>query len=148
MDARLIFGNALSIDLALSSGDLLTSKDLESAVILSLFTDRLASADEVEGAQDRRGWWGDDFGDVPEDSTGSKLWLLDREKQTQQTLNRAVSYANEALAWLVEDGIALNVTVTGEWVRMGVLGLGIEIVRPSGVENYRYDYLWEDLKNG
>lgn len=110
-------------------GDIKTDDGLKAAVIYSLFTDRQASDDDVipDGSDNKRGHWGDSYLDDIDDSEGSKIWLLAREKQTQETLNRAVDYANESLQWLIEDQIASNVTVIGEWLRMGVLALQITI---------------------
>lgn len=120
---------AIGTDFALSltGPDLAADEGLRTAVLVSLFTDRRAEADDElpDGSTDRRGSWDD-----PE--RGSRLWLLGREKQTQRTLERAREYAEEALAWLVEDGIARAVTVSAEWVRTGVLGLRVVIERAAG----------------
>jgi len=116
-------------DLALSSGDLATEDGLRTAVAISLFTDRRAGADELpEGESDSRGWWGDGLAGEGEGLTGSKLWLIAREKQTEAVRQRAEEYAREALAWLVEDGHAEAVSVSASWQDRGVLGLAIAIV--------------------
>lgn len=69
-------------------------------IIVSLFTDRRAlESDELPaGNADRRGWWGDSFSDRP---VGSRLWLLSREKQQPDVLNRCKTYVDESLQWLV-----------------------------------------------
>ncbi len=121
---------------------------LQTAVIMSLFTDRWAEPGDLipDGSGDRRGFWGDAIADVEGDQIGSRLWLLDREKQTPQTLNRAREYAEEALQWMIEDGVAESVNVAAEWVRTGMLSLSIEIVRPdSNSESYRFDNIWEAI---
>lgn len=124
----------------------LTEDDgLETAVILSLFTDRRAQDDDAlpDSSDDRRGWWADAFSDVPADRIGSRLWLLYREKQTLAVVHRARDYAQEALAWLVQDGVAQSVDVRAEIVRRGVLGLYIEIARPDKtVAKYRFEDFW------
>ncbi len=120
---------------------------LETAVIMSLFTDRRAADDDALPFidADRRGWWGDSYPDVPNDRIGSRLWLLARSKQTQAVLNRAREYAQEALAWLVDDGVASSVTVDAEIVRTGVLGLSIAIQRPrAAVARYRFEKFWTE----
>lgn len=110
-----------SIDLVLSGYDLAKDDGLRTAVIISLFTDRRAEADDEipDGSDDRRGWWAG--------SSGSRLWLLARAKEMPDTLARARTYAIEALQWLVDDGVATAVEVTAEWVRRGVLGLRVSI---------------------
>lgn len=126
---------------------LLTSDDgLDTAVILSLFTDRRAEADDTVPGTDRRGWWADMFADGEGDKIGSRLWLLVREKLTNDTVNRVRAYCEEALAWLVRDGVAKEVTVTAEIIRhhpLGVVGAYIDITKPDGqITRYKFDKFW------
>jgi len=135
-------------DLSLSGADLATDEGLQTAVIVSLFTDRRASADDdiPDDASDRRGWWADKWPGEPGDQIGSRLWLLGREKQLTAVLKRAREYAEEALQWLIDDGIASRVEITAYDVRRGVLGMNIRIDRPTkGVAIYNFSYLWESL---
>lgn len=119
---------------------------LNTAVILSLFTDRRAGRDDALPlrATDRRGWVGDELaGALGDDPWGSGLWLCATGKATADTLERARFAAQEALAWLVRDGIASHVTVTAEWVgeRADRLALRPRIYQP-GQEQPVYDVLW------
>ncbi|KAB7624314.1 phage GP46 family protein [Alkalilimnicola sp. S0819] len=135
-------------DLALEGGSLETDAGLQTAVILSLFTDRRAEPDdELPGDQaDRRGWWADAYAQAAGDRIGSRLWLLAREKQLQSVVNRAREYAEEALQWLLEDSVATRVEVEAEVVRRGVLGLQVRIYRPRGTDfTGRYSYAWENI---
>jgi phage gp46-like protein len=138
-------------DLVLSGPSLDEDDGLETAVVISLFTDRRAQpgdplpiSAQLAGSPDRRGWWGDTFPDMPGDRIGSRLWLLNREKQLTSVVERAREYALEALQWLVEDGVARTVNVTAEIVRQGVLGLSVEIVRSDkAVAQYRFKSFWK-----
>jgi phage gp46-like protein len=116
---------AAGADIALTPAGAIAGDDgLTSCVILSLFLDARARPDDElpdSAGGDRRGWLGDAF--AATDRIGSRLWLLTRAKQTEETRRRAEDYAAEALAWLVEDGLATSVSVTAEWVAMGLLGL-------------------------
>lgn len=135
-------------DFALEQFGLAADDGLETAVILSLFTDARALDDDPlpAGATDRRGWWGDAYPPTGGDRIGSRLWLLAREKQTRETLNRAREYAEEALAWLVADGVARGVEVEAFIARTGVLGLSIVIQRPdAGSARFRYEFLWNRI---
>ena len=137
-----------SADLALLGPTLAEDKGLRTAVILSLFLDRRAAVDDVlpDGSGDVRGWWADAWPEVIGDHIGSRLWLLSREKQLQSVVLRAKEYAEEALEWLVTDGVARTVTVTAEIVGPGTLGLGIEIERPTGEAiKYSFNALWEAI---
>lgn len=128
-------GATLSADLVLSGDGLVQEDGLAAVVITSLFTDRRARPDDplpAGAGTDRRGWWGDCLATVDGDRFGSRLWLLSREKQTEETRRRAVDYAEEALAWLVEDRLATAVAVTADWLRNGVLALAVTIALPQG----------------
>ena len=90
-------------------GDLyqIPEDELESAVIMSLFTDARATEEEYEEIKDwefsRRGYWAEQLDGV---KLGSKLWLLNRAPRNEDTLERAATYTKEALNWLIQDGIA------------------------------------------
>ena len=113
---------------------------LKSAVWMSLGTDRRAENDDVlpGGDGDKRGWWGDSFRSR---RIGSRLWLLERQKITADTLLRAEEYAAEALAWLTERKIAATVRVRAERHTLTCAMLYIEIEKDGG-EIRRFDYLW------
>jgi phage gp46-like protein len=144
MDLAILYdGTAFIFDLAVKNGDLATDRGLLPAVLVSLFTDRRANGDDVlpgdvqgrtgiAGTGDRRGSWQDQFQAVAGDLPGSRLWLLSREKQLPDVLQRAQTYAEESLAWLIEDGIAKSVAAPAEWVAPGVLGLRIVILLVDG----------------
>ncbi|MCW5760104.1 MAG: phage GP46 family protein [Phenylobacterium sp.] len=130
-------------DWAVAGFDLASGTDLETAVLISLFTDRRADPDDVipDGSGDPRGWWGDALGARP---LGSKLWLLERAKQTEDTRQRAQGYAEDALAWLVEDGVAAEVVVAASWQGPGFLGLQVTISEPDGRQTaFNYQWAWK-----
>ncbi|MDH4319866.1 MAG: phage GP46 family protein [Desulfobulbaceae bacterium] len=145
-------GNNLQmIDIGLAGYDLTTDETLQTAVILSLFTDRRADPDDElpDGTADRRGWWAEALDGIEDDRIGSRLWLLAREKQTAEVANRAREYAEEALQWLVDDGVAAKVIVTTEWIAMGALGMLVEINKPDATKlTYKFDNIWEAITNG
>lgn len=116
---------------------------LDTGIIISLFTDRRAEDGDLPAGENRRGWWGDTYAEIEGDRIGSRLWLLSREKQLPRVLAKAEEYANEALAWLIEDGIANRVNVTAAIIAQGVLGLEIQIYRRDALPaRYRFDYFW------
>ncbi|WP_408596563.1 phage GP46 family protein [Pseudomonas sp. PLMAX] len=133
-------------ELLLSGFDLARDDGLQTAVIISLFTDRRASPEQIPvelPQDDLRGYWGDVANDTPSDQTGSLLWLLAREKQLPQILGRAQQYCREALAWMVEDLVATRVEVTAEFVAQGWMLILVDIFRPTGSPvRYRFNYEW------
>ncbi|SNS05458.1 Mu-like prophage protein gp46 [Humidesulfovibrio mexicanus] len=148
MDIAVAF-KTFSGDLSIQGGDLAKEDGLVTAVTLSLFLDaRARDDDEIpDGTSDRRGWWADAYSGLAGDSTGSRLWLLSREKQLSEVLERAREYAAEALDWMVKDAVAKTVQVEASAPGNGVLALDIRIERPNGdVVNTRYTLLWEAMK--
>jgi phage gp46-like protein len=133
------------IDYALDQLGLAEDDGLDTAVVLSLFTDRRAEPDDVipDGTDDRRGFWGDSFPIVEGDLEGSRLWLLNREKQLPEVMIDAKSYCEEALAWMVEDKVARSVTVTVTNPKEGILYASIEIAKPNGTSTiYKFENFW------
>ena len=133
-------------DFGLFDGQLTTDDGLDTAILISLFTDARARADDaIPDGDDPRGWWGDAF-TAAGDETGSRLWLLSREKQTASVLERARSFAREALSWLIEDGVARTVDVTVEAQPNDRLAIGVEITRPTGPARLRFVYIWNRME--
>ena len=83
---------------------------------------------------------------MPGDQFGSRLWLLSREKVVPETVARAKEYAEEALAWLIEDGVASRVVVTAEATDAGLVVMEVVIVRPGERDlTARFFDLWSAL---
>jgi phage gp46-like protein len=135
-------------DYAIESMLLQQDDGLDTAVILSLFTDRRADDDDSipGGSDDKRGAWVDSFSDVENDKFGSRLWLLESAKLLPETVNRVREYCAEALNWMVQDGVAKAVNVTAQIIRnypLGIIAAEIDIVKPDGTTTrYKFDKLW------
>lgn len=140
-DIALVWDNdAGTADVTVVANDLRRDDGLETALYLSLFTDRRAEDGEET---DRRGWWGDGVPVVPDDRWGSRLWQLARAKSEPATARRAEEYVREALTWLTEDRVTDRVEVTAELAAPGALVLSVTVYRPNqDVTRYRYDYVW------
>ncbi|MFT4191680.1 MAG: phage GP46 family protein [Comamonas sp.] len=134
---------------ALATYALALEDTLQTAIILSLFSDRRAGRDDALplGQTDRRGWVGDEYmGDDFQgrtDAWGSGLWLCYVSKATAGVLERARFEAQEALAWLVRDEIASRVAVTAAWAgeRQDRLAVRPQVYKPGQVQPV-YDVLW------
>ena len=158
-----------AFDLALEGDpdrDLRGDDGLLTAVIISLFTDARANADDplpderIGLLSDPRGWWGDYI--LEEDSRdpirnggplhnggpmGSRLWLLSREKDMDVVVARAQQYADEAVAWLLRDKHVDRVSTVASRVSRGYLGIAVAALEPTGGMdaktrewNFLYDY--------
>ncbi|MES2685735.1 MAG: phage GP46 family protein [Pseudomonadota bacterium] len=149
MDAQLFFscGPDVCADVGVLCGDLATGNELSTAVMLSLFTDRRANDDDtLPDGTDPRGWWADA---MDGQRIGSRLWLLESARSLPETFRLAGEYAEEALQWLVDDGIAKSVQATA--VAVGgcdkVMWLTVLVCKPDGKTlRWKYRYAWDMRK--
>lgn len=132
----------LAADWREGRGDLVSGNDLQTAIIISLFTDRVARDDDDIDGDDRRGWWGDAD---EENYIGSRLWLLRRQKLTQAVAQKAEDYSREALQWLVTDGVVSSFSVATQIVYPRRLNMVIRYQRPGNGNDtdMRFFWVWE-----
>ena len=143
-------------DLNVLKGDIKNDNGLETAVLISLFTDQRANNDDELpdlNSDDRRGWWGDLISpDVEDDKIGSRLWLhIERAKTTENLLPTIKQDINDALQWMIDDKIAQKINVNLE--RQGIpgndrLAFVVEILKRDGnKEVFDFNNLWENQLN-
>lgn len=150
MDISLLFnanGNPFLSDIAIDGVDLKTSTELADAIEMSIFSNRRANVDDVlpYPNDDPQGWFGDTWALVPGDQIGSRLWQLVREVQSSQTELVAKNFVVEALAWLTADGIVPTFTVKTSFIQKGILGIEIDISKPTGSQKFKYSYVWDQI---
>ncbi|GBQ69630.1 bacteriophage protein [Ameyamaea chiangmaiensis NBRC 103196] len=145
-------------DWRISDSDIALDNPLRTAVMVSLFTDRLApveptSADLAVGVgglapgEDRRGWWGDAFSDGGV-LIGSRLWLLRRVIKSGESaiLMEVQAICNEALAWLVTDQVVASVAVTASWLSKTAVGMVIVLTMPDSTrQSFDFSWAWKGL---
>lgn len=123
--------------------------DLATAVLTSLFTWGRAGEDDPlpdPTSDDRRGYWADTYLPVAGRRVGSRLWLLEREIVTAETVARFKQYAEEALQWLIEDGVAAGVVVQAWRSGVNAIAFTVDVRRRDGQRFFRrYDDLWQQL---
>ncbi len=143
-DIRIVWNGSYG-DWSYVDGQLEQGDDLESAVLVSLFTDRLASPDFVltDGTQDRRGHWSDSYADPGDGLLGSDFWQLERAKITAKLIPQAKQMAHSALQWLVDDGVVASWIIDAV-IQNGVrLAMTITAVKPDGSrQTFRYSWAW------
>lgn len=132
-------------------GGLDASDQLASAVYISLFTDKRAPEGWRPEVVDRRGWWGDAVAPEGEEpyELGSHLWLLRNEVATAENAELARLYAQEALAWLVDERVAASVTVESGLVETPRRGVWLKILitdRQGEIAfDKRFERLWREI---
>ncbi|WP_392563196.1 phage GP46 family protein (plasmid) [Orbus sturtevantii] len=130
-------------DWSVDFGDLKQGNDLSTSIMISLFTDGLANADDEIEDNNRRGWWADIFYDS---NIGSRLWLLYRQKLTLNVARRAELYANEALQWLISDGVVSQFDITSQIIYPNSLYLQVTYYKPNGdVSTLKFNRIWEQV---
>lgn len=119
------------------------SDDLARAVVNSLFSWRRAEDSDAVTGGAHEGWWADTYAEGG-DLFGSRLWLLQREKLTDETLLKAKEYVEEALRWLVDDSVAGAVEVAIERVGVDRMDLSVIVRKPDlSSLDLRFQNVWE-----
>lgn len=133
------------------------TNELATAVMVALGSDRRANADDElpdPDNDDRRGWWGDTDAETIWGgwSIGSRLWLLERAKISDQfsrqgsTVDRAEMYVREALEPLVKAKIASRIDVIAARVGIDRIGVTATIYRgPLPTIELRFQSLWNEV---
>ena len=147
IDLLLTQDNNGVFDLSVADGDLASTDGLDTAIWESIFSDQRAPESKVPLPQNRRGWLGDLNSPVEGRLYGSLLWLLDQRRLTQDALNEGISSLQDALQWIQDDGLAQNVTVTGELVPRSGIALTAIITTLDGKVESHYIPLWEATVN-
>lgn len=165
MDVAIIWNGAQARgDWSIQNSDLALGNPLQSAIMVSLFSDRVApdtlsnldqdvgmsAAPDAAGSNhnDRRGWWGDAFAQEP---IGSRLWQLQRVIKAGQTsvLREAEAICQEALQWLIDDGVVASVRTSASWAKNTIptLQFSVTVTEPgtNATQQFYFSWAWEGL---
>lgn len=116
---------------------------LTRAVVISLFTWRRAEPDD--NADVPMGWWGDSFPAVQNDRYGSRLWLLQRSKLTNQLVQTVRVYIRECLQWLIDDGVVSRIDLDIQRTGISELANSITLWRRDGPVTISFNDLWSAI---
>lgn len=118
-----------------------THDGLENLILTSLFIDARADEDEVPSPNDRRGFIGDEILGI---TLGSKLWLLDRAKNMQEARVLAEQYVDNALQWMIDDGIFKSVETTALKQGTNRIRISSKLEAPDGdIEEFTFSVQWK-----
>jgi len=135
-------------DWIVDSGDIVSGDgfvDLQTAVFISIFTDRVADPDFIltDGTNDRRKWWGEDY---YQSTFGSRLWELYRAKvgNKSNVLLMAKNFVLDSLNWLIQDGIAKAISVNTFWQSRDTMGMVVTITEPTtqAKRSFNFSQYW------
>ncbi|MDR7259883.1 phage gp46-like protein [Sphingomonas sp. BE270] len=119
---------------------LVSDQDLQTAVLISLFTDAEAGADDVipDGSGDPRGWWAGPI--------GSKLWLRERSKATPDLPELIRNDIGQALQWLIDDGVVASIAVTAEYQDAKTIAAQVVLRRQDSTQMaMQFARVWETI---
>jgi phage gp46-like protein len=129
-------------DISFTKGDFTLTNGLDTALLMSVFGEKRADVSEVPTPELQRGWWGNLFNDVLNYEYGSKLWLLDQARATQEKINDGVAYLQEGLNWLKEDNYVDQIFVDGDSLKNGV-NFSIKLFRSQSIIGNYVAELWQ-----
>lgn len=109
-----------------------TKEGMKHAILQSIYNDGESTQnDRARMDQNERGGsWSDELLKI----VGSRDWTLHREKLTPQTISLAKRFYEEALAWLVIDGYAKNITVRVWEEKPTVMGRLVTVTLVDGTQ--------------
>lgn len=143
-DIRMTYEDGVG-GISITQNDLGRDPGLETAVMISLFSDQRATLEDSlpDNSKDLRGWWGDA---TQEDLIGSKLWLLSRAKMQDATNTDIELFVKDALQWMVKDGVADSVAATVTRTDTDTVSIDVLIERPKGAKDitFKYFFNWEN----
>lgn len=119
---------------------------LTRSVVISLFTHRRADPDD--NADVPMGWWGDTWPAVANDRYGSKLWLLQRSKLTNDLVNRVRTYLRDALQWMLVDGVVSRIDIDVQRTGINELGNSIVLWRGNSPLTLSFENFWSAITHG
>ena len=141
MDILLEYDSDLkAYDFNIVDGDIETSENYDTAIIMSLLCNERAEDTDVSNAIMRGGWFGKlinnkEYPDLP---FGSKLWLLG-SRVTQRVKNKSVDYAQLALSWLKNFENVKDINVSSNISDKSVI-INVEFILDNGIINsYKFN---------
>lgn len=130
-------------DISIANGQLVTTNGLDTAIYMSLFTEKRATEDQIKEPSQRRGWVGNELNDDVTYEIGSYLWLLDQAIINQDTANLGEAYISDCLQWMITDGLVGSITVDSI-IQSDKIVFNLTFLRNDGSElSYVLD-LWDN----
>ena len=126
-------------DLDISQTDLISDNSLKNSCLISIFAN--ARDDETQ----RFGYWRDALSLNDGDITGSLLWKLSQNANSQQNRLEMEDSIRASLDWLTQDSIVESVEIIVESVQFNQVIFKIELRRFSG-ETEIYESYWDSTK--
>lgn len=125
-----------------ADGDIAMSESLDNFILMTIFAEVRATADEIPENTKRRGWVGNET--TPNFEQGSKAWLFEQERATGSTLAELGAVINNAMQVLVTEGLASSVTTDTPKLKNNKVTVTINIYRDGSPVDTRFFELWDN----
>lgn len=130
-------------DLVIENGQLKFETGLETSVFISAFSDRFVTLEQLPAGQtDQRGWWADLIAENVGDLIGSELWRLERSKTSESLAGLFEVVCQDMLRWMIDDGIAQQVTASATVVDNQTIEVQVTILKPDG-QDIPFKFAWD-----
>lgn len=116
-------------DISIYNGDFLKTQGFDTAILITLMAERRASSSEVPVPENRRGWWGNPLIGFSDFEIGSKMWLLEQARMTQNVRNLAITYTRNAFQWFIDDSYLDNIIITANFDNEKKMTININFIR-------------------
>ena len=149
-DIRIVWDPATGTgDLNMLGAGLELGHDLETASLISMFTDAQVDPGDIVFDSDPHGCWIDTYAAledptlaaIPNDRLGSKIYQAFSRPRTQDTLNWLRDQIIQCHGWMITDGVAAAVDANAFFTGPGGIGATVTITA-NGVANV-FSYVWE-----
>ena len=122
-------------------GDIKKTDSLDTALLMSVFCEKRADESEVINVDRRGGDWSNALNDVQDYEIGSKLWLLNQSRSSQENILLGKNFIEEGLNWLIDDNIVKSILVNqSKDNRKFIYNIEIE-QNNNSINNYLIDSL-------
>lgn len=105
------------------------------AVMISLFSWKRADSGDTYDGTNKFGWWGDTYSDY---QIGSKLWQYLRRTLTPDTMLEIKEECENALQWLIDEGVCSSVDIEVERGDINRLNLIVKLDISGKNISYRF----------
>jgi len=131
-------------DMVIENGDLKEDNGLETSALISLFSDRRVSIEEIPDGEDNpHGWWADLISEPSGDRIGSRFWAIERIGKVLASTTVDVENAlSECFEWMLEDGIASKVVVDAQRNGRNEIRGSAQIFKPDG-DIIPFKFIWD-----
>ena len=125
--------------LSVHNSDLVPVLGMETAILVSLFTNQRLDETQVMTPIDRGGWFGNVL--TPDRELGSKLWAWENSRTTSSLMGEIRDCAKRSFDWMARDTIARKTSVNVSLINQKIY-INVNLTGRGDRVGHDYAYLW------